>query len=58
MFLSLGTVVFERFVINRNKKFLGNILGVMMEVNELGLLLIAILMRDGFLARTTTGIMA
>ncbi len=58
MFLSLGTVIFERYVVNRNKKFLGSVLGVMLESSELGLLLIVILMRDGFMTSTSMGLLA
>ncbi|GEM_PF-2287030 len=56
MFISLGTVIFERYLVNRNKKYLGNALGVMLESSELGLLIIAILMRDGFLTSTSMGL--
>ncbi len=58
MFLSLGTVIFERYVVNRNKKFLGGVLGVMLESSELGLLLTVILMRDGFLSPTSMRLLA
>jgi cobalamin synthase len=58
MFLSLGTVIFERYVVNRNKKFLGNVLGVMLESSEVGLLLVVILMRDGFLTSTSMSVLA
>lgn len=58
MFLSLGTVIFERYVLNRNKKFLGSVLGVMLESIELGLLLVVILMRDGFLTTTSMSVLA